>query len=192
MIPEKIELRTADAVMELPLMRDEGLCLYALNLMGKGRLNRSFAKALADQLKSRTGEFDVIVAVEAKSLALVQEMSQFLNFDEYVVLRKSHKLYMGRNALKVDSGSITTMGQQQLWLDEHDIPLLTGKRILFVDDVISTGKTKAAADELFAMVNATVTVVACVATEGKASEDQGHGWVRLGHIPLYDENENPL
>ena len=192
MIPDIIELKTEDEVMQLPLMRDGGLCLYALNLMGKGRLNRSFGRALAQKLKAYAGRFDVIVAVEAKSLALVQELAQFLGADEYVVLRKSHKLYMGKNALKVDSGSVTTPGQQALWLDEYDIPLLKGKRILFVDDVISTGKTKTAADELFTMVQAAVTVVACVATEGKAMEAAPENWVRLGHIPLYDGNENPL
>lgn len=177
----------------LPLVRTENLCIYSFNLMGKGRLNDQCAHLMAAELlRLHSGDFDVIVAVEAKSLGLVQALAQLLGHDEYAVLRKSHKVYMGANALSIASGSITTVEPQRLWLDEYDAKLIKDRRVLFVDDVISTGKTKVAADQLLAMAGAKVTVVACVATEGKNMVDNPNGYVRLGHIPLYNAQEQPL
>lgn len=191
MIPEVYTMQMGGVSVNLPLVRTDSICLYALNLMGKCSWNHQFAVALAQELEPYRGDYDYIVAVEAKSLALAQELSRLLGHDEYVVLRKSIKVYM-RDSLSVDSDSITTKGAQQLYLDGYDADMIHGKRILFLDDVISTGHTMLAAQALISQAQARITRVACIATEGKRLQPNEQGWVRLGHIPLYDKDENPI
>lgn len=192
MLPESYHLDIDGQSVKLPLIRTEGLCLYSFNLMGKTTLNQLCAQALLKLLKPLSSkEFDVLVAVEAKSLALAQLISYGLGIDEYIVLRKSKKAYM-TDSLSVTVQSITTAGEQKLILDGAQAALLQGKRALFLDDVISTGKTWDSASELIAMAGGKITSIACVLTEGKTLRDNPHGFVRLGHIPVYNGSEEEL
>ncbi|MGI6689516.1 MAG: phosphoribosyltransferase family protein [Christensenellales bacterium] len=177
-----------ELTMQLDLVQTGGVCFYSLNLLGQARINRVAATALAAQMRALTPACDVLVAAEAKSIGLVQELALLLGHDQYVILRKSRKAYMV-DPLVTTVRSITTTGEQQLILDRHDIDLLQGKTACFVDDVISTGATWLAAQDLFRRATGDdFACCACVATEGKALEANPHSFVRLGHLPLYDMN----
>ena len=177
-----------DVAMTLDLVQTSGVCFYSLNLLGQARVNRQAATALAELLKQKTPACDVLVAAEAKSIGLIQELAMLLGHDQYVILRKSLKAYMV-DPLVTTVRSITTTGEQQLVLDRHDIALLKGKTACFVDDVISTGATYLAAQDLYHRATGKdFAYCACVATEGAALADNPKGFVRLGHLPLYDMN----
>ncbi len=181
-----------ELTMKLDLVQTDGVCFYSLNLLGHARVNRTAAIALAAVMKARTPACDVLVAAEAKSIGLVQELAMVLGHDQYVILRKSRKAYMV-DPLVTTVRSITTTGEQQLILDRHDIELLKGKTACFVDDVISTGATYLAAQDLYRRAtNSDFAYCVCVATEGKALESNPHDFVRLGHLPLHDMNGNAI
>src|SRR4026208_333245 len=114
-----------------------GLKIAILNILGDTELVQACAKELAQKLKDK--EYDVLVTAEAKSIPLVHALSVETK-KPYVVLRKSYKPYMG-DALKAETLSITTGQPQTLILDEKDREMVTGKKAVIVDDVISTGST---------------------------------------------------
>ena len=93
----------------------------------------------ARELLKRVPEHDVVVTAEAKGIPLCYEMAR-QGCRNYVVARKSVKVYMG-NPIGVTVNSITTKNEQKLYLGEDDVNLLNGKRVLLVDDVISTGES---------------------------------------------------
>jgi len=178
----------ADVTMTLPLIQSGGVCFYSLNLLGQARVNRQAAAALAAQIHSHAPACDVLVAAEAKSIGLIQELAMELGHEAYVILRKSLKAYMV-DPLVTTVRSITTTNEQQLILDRQDIALLTGKSACFVDDVVSTGATYLAAQDLYRRATGNgFALCACVATEGAALKDNPHGFLRLGHLPLYDSS----
>lgn len=193
LLPQQIPFSLGDELtMQLNLIPSGGVCFYSLNLLGHARVNRTAATALAALIKARTPACDILVAAEAKSIGLIQELAMLLGHDQYVILRKSRKAYMV-DPLVTTVRSITTTNEQQLILDRSDIDLLKGKTACFVDDVISTGATYLAAQELYRRAtDRDFAYCACVATEGKALESNPHDYVRLGHLPLYDINGNAI
>ena len=192
-LPPQLSFPLGDELaMTLDLVQADGVCFYSLNLLGHARVNHTAATALAALMKARTPACGVLVAAEAKSIGLIQELAMLLGHEQYVILRKSIKAYMV-DPLVTTVRSITTTGEQQLILDRHDIDLLKGKTACFVDDVISTGATYLAAQELYRRATGSdFAYCACVATEGKALENNPHGFVRLGHLPLHDVNGNAI
>lgn len=177
-----------NVTMTLDLVQAGGVRFYSLNLLGQALVNRQAATALAELIKLRSPACEVLVAAEAKSIGLIQELAMLLGHEQYVVLRKSQKAYMV-DPLVTTVRSITTTGEQQLILDRHDIALLKGKLACFVDDVVSTGATYLAAQDLYRRATGSdFALCACVATEGAALANNPHGFVRLGHLPLYDMN----
>lgn len=181
-----------ELTMQLDLVRTGGVCFYSLNLLGQARVNRLAARALYDLMRARTPACDVLVAAEAKSIGLIQELAILLGHDQYVILRKSRKAYMV-DPLVTTVKSITTTNEQQLILDRTDIELLRGRNACFVDDVISTGATHLAAQDLYRRATGRdFAYCVCVATEGKALESNPNRYVRLGHLPLYNAQEQPI
>lgn len=182
-------LPDTDAYMLLPRswVSDPGISIYSLNLMGQAKANHAMAKLLYDQMQEKGLACDVIVTVEAKAIAVAQELAVLLGHDYYVVLRKSMKAYM-QNAHCVTVRSITTEAKQLLFLDGRDAELLRqAHHPIFLDDVISTGASHNAANDLMRAGGCKpLDVCVCVATEGKTLEDNPHGYVRLGHLPLYN------
>ena len=114
-----------------------GLKIAILNILGDTELVQACAKMLAE--KTRGLGHEVIVTAESKSIPLAHALSVFTGLP-YVILRKSYKFYMGK-ALNTQTNSITTGATQSLFLDEKDHQLLRGKKVMILDDVISTGST---------------------------------------------------
>ena len=131
-------IKIAGLKRELPLFEIKpGLRIAILNILGDTELVENCAKALGKKLKSIN--YDVLITAEAKSIPLVYALS-VVTGKPYVVLRKSYKPYMGE-VISAETLSITTGEPQTLILDEKDHALLKGKKVILVDDVISTGST---------------------------------------------------
>jgi adenine phosphoribosyltransferase len=156
-----------------------GLRIAILNILGDTELVQVCARELGKQLKDT--KFDVLVTAEAKSISLAYALSAEMK-KPYVVLRKTYKAYMG-DALTAETLSITTGQPQILVLDEKDRDLLKGKKILLVDDVISTGSTLQGMRMLMDKAGAEVVGEAAILTEGDRAQ-----WMHiysLGHLPLF-------
>ncbi|MEY4233700.1 MAG: hypothetical protein RL635_667, partial [Chloroflexota bacterium] len=120
----------------LPLFQvAPGLRIAILNILGDTELVQAAARQLGRKLSKL--RYDVLVTAEAKSIPLVYALS-VVTKKPYVVLRKTYKSYMG-NVVQAETLSITTGAPQTLYLDEKDRKLISGRRVLLVDDVISTG-----------------------------------------------------
>lgn len=137
-------------------------------------------KAAAELLK-KCPEHDVVVSAEAKGIPLCYEMAR-QGCREYVIARKSVKVYM-RNCTQVTVNSITTAREQKLYLGEDDVAFLKGKRVLIVDDVISTGESLNALELLMDSCNANVVGKACVLAEGDAKNREDI--IFLEELPLF-------
>ena len=114
-----------------------GVRIAILNILGDTELVEAAARDLGEKLADKGAA--VIVTAEAKSIPLAHALSVVMGIP-YIVLRKSYKPYMG-DALQSETLSITTGAPQTLYLDEKDRELVAGKRIILLDDVISTGST---------------------------------------------------
>jgi adenine phosphoribosyltransferase len=192
-LPKQLVLNLgADMAMTLELVPSGGVCFYSLNLLGHALINRRAAEALFAQMREKALACDVLVAAEAKSIGLIQELAMLLGHEHYVILRKSRKAYMV-DPLITTVKSITTTNEQQLILDRQDLALLHGKTACFVDDVISTGATYLAAQDLYRQATGRgFAFCVCVATEGANLADNPDGYIRLGHLPLFDAAGNSI
>jgi len=192
-LPPRLALKLGAGLdMELDLVKSGGVCFYSLNLLGHALVNRRAAESLFSRIREKGLSCDVLVAAEAKSIGLIQELAMLLGHEHYVILRKSQKAYMV-DPLVTTVKSITTANEQHLILDRQDLALLDGKYACFVDDVVSTGATYKAAQDLYRRATGReFAFCACVATEGAALEGNPDGYVRLGHLPLFDAAGNSI
>ncbi len=167
---------------ELPLFEIKpGLKIAILNILGDTELVEACARALGEQLQKIN--YDVLVTAEAKSIPLAHALS-VVTGKPYVILRKSYKPYMG-DALQAETLSITTGQPQTLYLDEKDREMMQGKRVVIVDDVISTGSTLQGMRLLLQKAGAKVVTEAAIFTEGERAK-----WaniVSLGHLPVFTD-----
>ncbi len=158
-----------------------GLRIAILNILGDTELVEACARELSKRLKSV--KFDILVTAEAKSIPLAYALSVATK-KPYVILRKTYKLYMG-DALTAETLSITTGEPQTLILDEKDRKLMKGKKIVLVDDVISTGSTLQGMRMIAEKAGAKIVEEAAILTEGERSK-----WdsiISLGHLPLFTD-----
>lgn len=137
----------------------------------------------AAELLKRLPEFDYIVTPEAKSIPLAYEMSR-QSGKKYFVARKKPKLYM-KDPVIVNVRSITTESVQTLIMDSIEGEQISGKRVVILDDVISTGESLKAVEELCAKFDANVVAKAAVLAEGDAAKRDDI--VFLGEIPLIEK-----
>src|SRR3989304_6469876 len=114
-----------------------GLRIAILNILGDTELVQACASALAKKLKDI--DYDIIMTADANPIPIAHALAVETK-KPYVVLRKAYKPYMGK-ALEAETLSITTGKAQTLFLDEKDLKLVRNKRVLILDDVISTGST---------------------------------------------------
>lgn len=158
-----------------------GLKIAILNILGDTELVEASAQALAEKLESL--DYDVIVTAEAKSIPLAHALSR-ITHKPYVILRKSYKPYMG-DALQAETLSITTGKPQTLFLDVKDRELMSGKKVLIVDDVISTGSTLQGMRLVIEKAGSTIVGEAAIFTEGERAK-----WtdiIALGHLPVFSD-----
>jgi adenine phosphoribosyltransferase len=174
-------VEVAGLVRHFPLFEvAPGVRIAVFNMLGDTYVVKAAAAALAERLKDIRAE--VLVTAEAKSIPLIYEMSALMGLP-YVVLRKSYKSYMGQ-ALSADTVSITTGAPQTLYLDEKDRALIRGKRVIVVDDVISTGSTLNGMEKLVLKAKGEVAQIAAIFTEG---DDDWSRVVALGNLPVFKE-----
>jgi len=165
---------------ELPLFEvAPGVRIAVLNILGDTELVEACAQALAQRLS--TVGFDLIVTPEAKSIPLAHALARVTG-RAYIVLRKIYKVYMGES-VQTETVSITTGKPQILYLDEKDRQLVAGRRVVLVDDVVSTGSTLEGMRDLMTKAGATVTAEAAVFTEGDPA--RWKSIIALGHLPVF-------
>ena len=145
--------------------------------------------AAATELLKRAPEYDYLITAEAKGIPLVHEMARLAGNQKYFLARKAPKLYM-TGVLEVNVHSITTEKEQHLYLDTADAELMRGKRILVVDDVISTGESLHAIEELVHEAGGIVCGRMAILAEGDATERAD--LVYLEKLPLFDAEGNPI
>lgn len=177
-MPTTHEVVIAGVKRALPLMEvAPGVRIAVLNILGDTELTEAAAQALVKRLPP----CEFIVTAEAKSIPLAYAMSVRSGIP-YVVLRKTYKLYMGES-LSAETLSITTGEPQTLFLDAKDRAGIAGKRVVIVDDVISTGSTSEGMRELMRKAGATVVAEAAILTEG--DERKWREVIALGHLPIF-------
>lgn len=138
--------------------------------------------ACASELLSRAPEYDYLISAEAKGIPLVHEMARLAGNQKYFLARKTPKLYM-TGVFEVTVRSITTAKEQKLYLDSADAELMKGKKILIVDDVISTGESLKAIEELVSRAGGEIAGKMTILAEGDAQERPDI--IYLEKLPLF-------
>ena len=164
----------------LPLcpLNDE-LYIAAFVIFGDTELCTAAARDLLD----RAPEYDYIITAESKGIPLAHEMARLSGNQKYFLARKKPKLYM-TGVFEVTVRSITTEGEQKLYLDRADADLMRGKRILIVDDVISTGESLRAIEELVNAAGGNIVGKMAILAEGDAT--QRDDLIYLEPLPLFN------
>ena len=137
----------------------------------------------AAELLKRAPEYDYLIAPEAKAIPLLYEMARQSGAEKYFVARKGAKAYMS-GTFEVSVKSITTMHVQKLVLDAADAEMIRGKRMLILDDVISTGESIRATEELVKAAGGIVAGKMAVLAEGEAYDRDDI--IVLGKLPLFN------
>ena len=159
-------MKVAGLERELPLCRvTDDLYIGAFVIFGDAELTVASAGALLERIPADS--YDYMLTAEAKSIPLIHEMARQSGAKKYFIARKGSKVYMP-DPIHVSVRSITTLRQQDLFLGSDDCALIKGKRILIVDDVISTGESLHALEELVKTAGGIVTGRAAILAEGDA------------------------
>ena len=178
MSDEYYELKIAGLTRKLKKFPvSDSLDIAAFILFGDVELTQ----ACAEELLKKCPEFDYIVTPEAKSIPLAYEMSR-LSKKKYIVVRKGVKVYMD-NPVKVTVKSITTQSEQSLYLGHEDGDLLKGKRILIVDDVVSTGESLNTVTKLVNEFGGNIVCSCAPLAEGDAADRDDI--IYLEKLPLF-------
>ena len=156
-----------------------GLRIAILNILGDTELVQAASKALSNMLDDLA--YSVLVTAEAKSIPLAHAVS-VESKKPYVVLRKTHKPYMGES-LCAETLSITTGKPQMLYLDEKDFSLVSNNSVVLLDDVISTGSTLEGMRLLMEQAQAKIVGESAIFTEG--DQNQWKNIYALGHLPVF-------
>ena len=165
---------------DLPLCPlNDKLMIGAFVIFGDMELTTACAKALLE----RCPEHDVMITAESKGIPLIAEMARLAGNERYILARKSAKLYM-KNVLKVEVNSITTDHKQTLCLDGGDAEYMKGKRVVIVDDVISTGESLRALETLVERAGGQIVGRMAILAEGEAADRDDI--IYLEKLPLFD------
>lgn len=151
---------------ELPICKvTDDLYIGAFVIFGDAPLT----VACAGELLKIAPAYDYLITAEAKGIPLIHEMARQHEDAKYFVARKNPKLYM-TGVFEVDVRSITTAKEQRLYLDTADAALMRGKRILIVDDVISTGESIRAVEQLVEQAGGEIVGKLAILAEGEAQD----------------------
>lgn len=167
------------------LERDLPICPLNENLSIAGFVifgDQELTVACARELLAKAPEYDYIITAEAKGIPLAHEMARQHGDAKYILARKGPKLYM-RDIFSVCVHSITTAQEQKLFLDGADAALMQGKRILLVDDVISTGESLKALEALVEKAGGQICGRMAILAEGDAQDRSD--LVYLEKLPLF-------
>lgn len=171
-------LTVAGITRELPLCPvNEHMDIAAFIMFGDVEITIACAR----ELLAKVPEFDILITAESKGIPLAYEMSR-QSGKPYVLARKSEKLYMS-DPVTVEDKSITTAAVQKLVIDRKDLESMDGKRVLIVDDVISTGGSLHALESLVSHSKGQVAARAAVLAEGDAA--QRRDIIFLAPLPLF-------
>lgn len=175
-------MKIAGCERALPLCPlNEDLMIAGFVIFGDPELTTACAKALLEQAPA----YDYLMTAEAKGIPLVHEMARLAGNQKYMLARKAPKLYM-TGVMEVTVQSITTAKEQTLYLDTADAELMKGKRILLVDDVISTGESLRALEQLVAAAGGEICGRMAILAEGDAQTRED--LIYLEKLPLFDRN----
>ena len=174
------------------LERDLPLCpisdkinIAAFVLFGDVELTEHSAR----ELYKKAPEHDVMITAESKGIPLIHEMCKMSGKNRYVLARKSIKLYM-KDVVSCETKSITTGAIQTLYIDGDDAEYLKGKRVLIVDDVISTGGSLKSLENLVLQSGGEIVGKMAILAEGDAITRDDI--IFLEELPLFDAEGNPL
>lgn len=180
----KMNIAGVDRALPLCPLNDK-LQIGAFVMFGDVELTVACAKALL----AKVPEYDVLITAESKGIPLAYEMARQRGGERYLLARKAPKLYM-RDVIKCEVQSITTVARQTLYLDGYDAEYMKGKRVLIVDDVISTGESLNALVKLVEMAGGNIVGMATVLAEGDAASRDDI--IFLEKLPLFDAEGNAL
>ncbi len=176
------EMTIAGLKRSLPICPvNENLYIAGFVILGDPEMS----EAAARELLKKVPEYDYIITAESKGIPLAHEMARLAGDKKYFVARKKKKLYM-YDILECKVQSITTVGEQVLYLDGADAALMKGKKILLVDDVVSTGESAAALVKLIEMAGGELAGIATILAEGDAANRTDI--VYLEKLPLFNAN----
>lgn len=178
------KMNIAGCERALPLCPlNENLYIGAFIILG----DQELTTAAASELLKRVPEYDYLLTAEAKGIPLIHEMARQHGDKKHIIARKARKLYMP-DPFEVSVRSITTAKEQKLYLDRKDAKLMAGKRILVVDDVISTGESLNALEKLVAAAGGIICGKATILAEGKAADRED--LIYLNKLPIFDAEGN--
>ncbi len=164
----------------LPICKvNDDLYIGAFVIFGDAELTVESARALLE----KAPEYDYMISAEAKGIPLIHEMARQSGQKKYFLARKAPKLYMS-GVFDVVVNSITTAKEQHLYLDTADAELMRGKKILVVDDVISTGESLQAIEKLVEAAGGIVCGRMAILAEGEAQERDDI--IYLEKLPLFN------
>ena len=176
----KYKMNIAGLERELPLCRvSDNFYIGAFIMFGDAELTVACARELLERAPK---DYDYLLTAEAKSIPLIHEMARQSGAKTYFIARKGLKVYL-TDAIHVTVHSITTQHEQDLYLGGEEAALIRGKRILIVDDVISTGGSLKALDALAEQTQCTIVGQAAVLAEGDAAERKDI--IFLEPLPLF-------
>ena len=174
------------------LERDLPICKVTDTLYIAGFVifgDQELTVACARELLKKAPEYDYILTAEAKGIPLAHEMARQAGDAKYILARKGPKLYM-RDIFEVSVQSITTAKEQKLYLDGADAALMKGKRILLVDDVISTGESLKALEALVEKAGGEICGRMAILAEGDAIDRKDI--IYLEPLPLFNADGTVL
>lgn len=179
------ELDIAGLKRELPLCRvSDDLTIGAFVIFGDVELTVHCAA----ELLRRAPEYDYLIAPEAKAIPLIYEMARQSGAETYFLARKKAKAYMS-GVFSVEVKSITTEGVQTLVIDTEDAERIKGKRMLILDDVISTGESLRAMEELVNRAGGIIAGRMAILAEGAAAKRDDI--ITLAPLPLFNADGTP-
>ena len=173
-------MKVAGLWRELPICKvTDSLYIAGFVIFG----DQELTVACAQELLKRAPEYDYIITAEAKGIPLAHEMARQSGAQKYFLARKGPKLYM-TGVFESVVHSITTAKEQKLYLDTADAELMKGKRILIVDDVISTGESLAALEALVEKAGGIIAGRMSILAEGDAQNRED--LIYLEKLPLFN------
>lgn len=171
---------------DLPLCPlNEKMMIGAFVLFGDVELTEHCAAELC----KIAPEHDIMITAESKGIPLVYAMARQMGVNKYILARKAPKLYM-RDVIKYELDSITTAKRQTLYLDGNDADYMKGKRVLIVDDVISTGESLRALESIVTQAGGNIVGKMAVLAEGDAIDRKDI--IYLQKLPLFDSEGKEL